>query len=201
MFCKSCGNQIDNDSTFCTFCGTKLTTYLRPQDQPTISYSKQEFANTIQPVYGQENDLTNTLVKVEQHNSDQTFKINDKLVQHKSNIKYVDFFLIGIATIFLHYFNELSKLLNYLSNNKGFDKESFRGEWVTTNFTNFKDVFLILGTLIIILTIGMLTNKLIKNKISLKYFFIRLLLYTVTLSIFAISWPYDKDVYTWISFL
>lgn len=35
MFCKSCGKQIDDDSVFCTFCGTKQSTIHKPN--PDIS--------------------------------------------------------------------------------------------------------------------------------------------------------------------
>ena len=34
MFCKSCGEQIDNDSKFCTHCGTKLA---KESNGPTVA--------------------------------------------------------------------------------------------------------------------------------------------------------------------
>jgi hypothetical protein len=33
MYCKSCGKQIDIDSVFCSFCGTKQSTELKPKVQ------------------------------------------------------------------------------------------------------------------------------------------------------------------------
>ncbi len=38
MYCKSCGKQIDNDSTFCSFCGTKHNISIdTPKIKPVVS--------------------------------------------------------------------------------------------------------------------------------------------------------------------
>ena len=39
MFCKSCGRQIDNDSKFCSFCGTKQSKEFKPQVQADTTHS------------------------------------------------------------------------------------------------------------------------------------------------------------------
>jgi hypothetical protein len=67
MFCKTCGNQIDNDSIFCSFCGTK-------QGEPktvnvNLSFGRQNTSKPIQetkefkqpkydPTYTKESDAT-----------------------------------------------------------------------------------------------------------------------------------------------
>ncbi len=51
MFCKSCGKQIDNDSTFCSFCGTKQSTDLKPQVQADIARQPK-----YDPTYKKEDD-------------------------------------------------------------------------------------------------------------------------------------------------
>jgi hypothetical protein len=49
MFRKSCGRQIDNDSAFCSFCGTKQSTDLKPQVQTdtnqSISITQKTYTN------------------------------------------------------------------------------------------------------------------------------------------------------------
>lgn len=45
MFCKSCGKQIDNDSTFCSFCGTK-----QKVEQPTVLISVSQPTEINKPI-------------------------------------------------------------------------------------------------------------------------------------------------------
>lgn len=37
MFCKSCGKQIDNDSVFCSFCGTRLSDIHKPNSENFVA--------------------------------------------------------------------------------------------------------------------------------------------------------------------
>ncbi|MEZ5034712.1 MAG: zinc ribbon domain-containing protein [Chitinophagaceae bacterium] len=73
MFCKSCGRQIDNDSTFCSFCGTKQSTNLKPQGQADANQS----LNTTQKVYSNETNFNNTPNIVRQPKYDPTYKKED----------------------------------------------------------------------------------------------------------------------------
>ncbi len=55
MHCKHCGNQIENDSKFCSFCGGKIE-FIEPQQavtQPTqkpesLLFSMKQFEYQIQ---------------------------------------------------------------------------------------------------------------------------------------------------------
>ncbi len=83
MFCKTCGNKIDNDSIFCSFCGTKQSDINKPvvndidlpiQDEPktvnlNLSFGRQNTTKPIQetkqfkqpkydPTYTKESDAT-----------------------------------------------------------------------------------------------------------------------------------------------
>lgn len=73
MFCKSCGRQIDNDSTFCSFCGTKQSTDLKPQVQADTNQS----INTTQKVYSNDTNFNNTPNIVRQPKYDPTYKKED----------------------------------------------------------------------------------------------------------------------------
>jgi hypothetical protein len=44
MFCKSCGHEIDNDSTFCSFCGFRQSEYHKPEqvDIPSAAQPPNE---------------------------------------------------------------------------------------------------------------------------------------------------------------
>lgn len=42
MFCKSCGNQIDNDSIFCSFCGAKQSEINKPETNTSSNPSIPE---------------------------------------------------------------------------------------------------------------------------------------------------------------
>lgn len=89
MFCKSCGRQIDNDSTFCSFCGTKQSTELKPQVQADTNQS----INTTQKVYSNETNFNNTPNIVRQPKYDPTYKKEDDAMT-------VGIILLVIALIF-----------------------------------------------------------------------------------------------------
>lgn len=89
MFCKSCGRQIDNDSTFCSFCGTKQSTDLKPQVQADINHS----INTTQKVYSNETNFNNTPNIVRQPKYDPTYKKEEDAIT-------VGIILLVIALIF-----------------------------------------------------------------------------------------------------
>lgn len=89
MFCKSCGRQIDNDSTFCSFCGTKQSTDLKPKVQADTNQS----INTTQKVYSNETNFNNTPNIVRQPKYDPTYKKEDDAIT-------VGIILLVIALIF-----------------------------------------------------------------------------------------------------
>lgn len=89
MFCKSCGRQIDNDSTFCSFCGTKQSTDLKPQVQADTNQP----INTTQKVYSNESNFNNTPNIVRQTKYDPTYKKEDDALT-------VGIILLVIALIF-----------------------------------------------------------------------------------------------------
>lgn len=89
MFCKSCGRQIDNDSTFCSFCGTKQSTDLKPQVQADTNQS----INITQKVYSDETNFNNTPKIVRQPKYDPTYKKEDDAMT-------VGIILLVIALIF-----------------------------------------------------------------------------------------------------
>lgn len=89
MFCKSCGRQIDNDSTFCSFCGTKQSTELKPQVQADTTQSN----NTTQQVYKNEPSFNNSPNIVRQSKYDPTYKKEDEA-------SFIGVFLLVIALIF-----------------------------------------------------------------------------------------------------
>jgi len=72
MFCKSCGKQIDDDSTFCPICGTKQTTDLKPKAESTFS---------------------NSPIIVRQSKYDETYKMENDAIT-------LGIFLLAIALIF-----------------------------------------------------------------------------------------------------
>ena len=52
MFCTSCGKQIDNDSSFCSFCGAKVTSSATTNDSTTSNNAQTlESTNTDMPVF------------------------------------------------------------------------------------------------------------------------------------------------------
>jgi zinc-ribbon domain len=73
MFCKSCGRQIDNDSSFCSFCGTKQSADLKPQVQADTNQSN----NTTQKIYSNETNFNNSPSIVRQPKYDPTYKKED----------------------------------------------------------------------------------------------------------------------------
>lgn len=89
MFCKSCGRQIDNDSTFCSFCGTKQSTDLKPQVQADTNQA----INTTQKVYSNETNFSNSPNIVRQPKYDPTYKKEDDAMT-------VGIILLVIALIF-----------------------------------------------------------------------------------------------------
>lgn len=89
MFCKSCGRQIDNDSTFCSFCGTKQSADLKPQVQADTNQS----INATQKVYNNEATFNNSPNIVRQHKYDLTYKREDEAIT-------VGIVLLVIALIF-----------------------------------------------------------------------------------------------------
>lgn len=89
MFCKSCGRQIDNDSTFCSFCGTKQATDLKPRVQADTKQS----INTTQKNYSNETNYNNTQNIVCQPKYDPTYKKEDDAMT-------VGIILLVIALIF-----------------------------------------------------------------------------------------------------
>lgn len=93
MFCKSCGKQIDNDSTFCSFCGTKQSTELKPLVQSDEIQSKQLYSNTVQPISQNEVYLSNSPNPVRQTKYDPTYKKEDEAIT-------VGVILLVIALIF-----------------------------------------------------------------------------------------------------
>lgn len=89
MFCKSCGRQIDNDSIFCSFCGTKQSTNLKPQVQADTNQS----VNTTQKAYSNETNFNNTTNIVRQPKYDPTYKKEGGAIT-------VGIILLAIALIF-----------------------------------------------------------------------------------------------------
>lgn len=89
MFCKSCGRQIDDDSTFCSFCGTKQSIDLKPQVQADTNQS----INTTQKVYSNETNFSNSPNIVRQPKYDPTYKKEDDAMT-------VGIILLVIALIF-----------------------------------------------------------------------------------------------------
>lgn len=89
MFCKSCGKQIDNDSTFCSFCGTEQSTDLKRQVQADTNQS----TNTTQKVYNNETNFNNSPNIVRQSKYDPTYKKEDDAMT-------LGIFLLVIALIF-----------------------------------------------------------------------------------------------------
>lgn len=77
MFCKSCGKQIDNDSTFCSFCGTKQSIDLKPQAQTEVSQSNKQNTDTTQPIYNTERNFNNSQNVIRQPKYDPTYKKED----------------------------------------------------------------------------------------------------------------------------
>ena len=52
MFCTSCGKQIDNDSSFCPFCGAKVAGSATTNDSTTSNNAQiPERTNTDMPVF------------------------------------------------------------------------------------------------------------------------------------------------------
>lgn len=76
MFCKSCGRQIDNDSAFCSFCGTKQSNDLKPQ----VQVDTNQFINTAQKVYSNETNFSNSPNIVRQPKYDPTYKKEDDAI-------------------------------------------------------------------------------------------------------------------------
>jgi zinc-ribbon domain len=89
MFCKSCGRQIDNDSTFCSFCGTKQSADLKPQIQTDTNQS----FNTTQKVNSNETNFNISPNIVRQPKYDPTYKKEDDAMT-------VGIILLVIALIF-----------------------------------------------------------------------------------------------------
>jgi hypothetical protein len=89
MFCKSCGRQIDNDSTFCSFCGTKQSTDLKPEVQAVTN----QYINTTQKVYSNETNFNNALNIVRQPKYDPTYIKEDDAITF-------GIILLAIALIF-----------------------------------------------------------------------------------------------------
>lgn len=89
MFCKSCGRQIDSDSTFCTICGTKQSADIKPQVKATIDQSN----NTLQKVNNSDPTFNNSPNIVRQPKYDQTYKKEDDAITF-------GIILLAIALIF-----------------------------------------------------------------------------------------------------
>lgn len=89
MYCKSCGRQIDNDSTFCSFCGTKQSTELKPQVQADTTQSN----NTTQQVYKNETNFNASPNIIRQSKYDPTYKKEDDAI-------FIGVVLLVIALIF-----------------------------------------------------------------------------------------------------
>ncbi|MCR4846245.1 MAG: zinc ribbon domain-containing protein [Eubacterium sp.] len=45
MFCSNCGNQIDENSKFCQFCGFKIISFVPQQQQGQMSYAEPFMRN------------------------------------------------------------------------------------------------------------------------------------------------------------
>lgn len=89
MFCKSCGKQIDNDSTFCSFCGTKQSTDLKPKVEAVTSQS----INTTQKVDSNEIDFNNSPNIVQKIKYDPTYN-------QEEDARTVGIILLVITLIF-----------------------------------------------------------------------------------------------------
>lgn len=53
MYCKNCGKQIENDATFCKYCGTKVNEIVaekKVESKPTYQHTEQNRAES--PVIG-----------------------------------------------------------------------------------------------------------------------------------------------------
>lgn len=83
MFCKSCGKQIDNDSAFCSFCGTKQSISQKPQIE---AETYQSIKNTEKKFNNETNfDITPNIVRRTKY--DPTYK------------KEVDVMVVGIILL------------------------------------------------------------------------------------------------------
>lgn len=73
MFCKSCGKQIDNDSTFCSFCGTMQSTELKP----LIQADTNQYTKTAQETFTNKTNFNNASNTTRQPKYDPTYKKED----------------------------------------------------------------------------------------------------------------------------
>lgn len=89
MYCKSCGSQIDIDSTFCSYCGAQQSSHLRPNVQADLNLS----FNKSQNVYSNETIFQNTLNTGRPTKYDPTYKKEEDAIA-------VGVFLLIIAIIF-----------------------------------------------------------------------------------------------------
>ena len=58
MFCKSCGNKIDDDSQFCSYCGTKQSETNKPAviDSEHYQENPKSFNTNISSSKGSQTD-------------------------------------------------------------------------------------------------------------------------------------------------
>jgi hypothetical protein len=77
MFCKSCGKQIDNDSIFCTYCGTRQSTDFKPHPAPDSNKLSEQSGITNQTTYKRESDFNNSAHVTGIVKYDPTYKKND----------------------------------------------------------------------------------------------------------------------------
>jgi hypothetical protein len=89
MFCKSCGRKIDNDSTFCSFCGTRQSADLKPE----VQVETNQNVNTSQKVYSNEIIFNNKPNIVGEPKYDPTYK-------KEEDARTVGIILLVIALIF-----------------------------------------------------------------------------------------------------
>ena len=97
MFCKSCGRKIDDDSTFCSFCGIKQSTELKSQIQADLIESN----NTCQQIHKNETNVNNSLPIIQQSKYDLTYKKEDDAINFGISLLAIPLisFILG-ATMF-----------------------------------------------------------------------------------------------------
>lgn len=88
MFCKACGKNIDIDSAFCSFCGSKQSIDLKPNVETDTTTS----INTNQKVYSNESNFNNTPNIVHQPKYDLTY-------EKEQNAMFVGIILLIISLL------------------------------------------------------------------------------------------------------
>ena len=93
MFCKSCGNKIDDDSQFCTYCGLKL------------SNINNLTSNTVEQKESQTDNLKICFdIKNNQNPINYSDNVNNESKYDNTYIKETEATLVGIILLVLSLF-------------------------------------------------------------------------------------------------